>query len=97
MRWMLAREEVIGDMPDPTWRRFETEEGLPFWGCSATGAFSVDPPRPVHDTRGGFFCDEPVSLIACIAMLPTLKTCGSAEGFQEAQFASDQIVSQPMA
>ena len=61
---MLERENVEGVIPDPHWRMFTTERGLQFWGCTVTGAFSVDAPKPIKDSKGGFFCDEPVRIWA---------------------------------
>lgn len=58
---MLQREEVGRHIPDPCWRGFRTQEGLPFWGCSVTGGFRTEPPCPLPDTQGGLFCDEPVT------------------------------------
>ena len=60
VRWMLEREEVRGPIPDPCWRAFQTARGLTFWGCTVTGSFSMDAPKPLMDSKGGFFCDEPV-------------------------------------
>ena len=62
VRWMIQREECTGGfLPDPCWLHFRTEDGSEFWGCTVTGAFSVEAPRPIWDTKGGFFCDEPVT------------------------------------
>ena len=61
VRWMLAREETCGPIPDPCWRALQTGDGLPFWICSATGDFRSEEPRQILDRKGGLFCDEPVS------------------------------------
>ena len=61
VRWMLAREEACGPIPDPCWRALQTADGLPFWICSATGEFRSEAPRQIFDRKGGLFCDEPVS------------------------------------
>ena len=39
---MLQREALGGPIQPPTWRRFETAEGLPIWLCSATGVSTYD-------------------------------------------------------
>lgn len=62
VRWMLNREQNVTEVQHPSWRRFETESGFNFWGCSVTGALTIEPPPPLHAARGGFFCDEPVLL-----------------------------------
>ena len=59
-RWMLERERAVGALAHPTWRAFVTRGGLPIWLCAATGDATSAPPPAVRDTRGGFFCDEPV-------------------------------------
>ncbi|CAL8471722.1 g11264 [Coccomyxa elongata] len=59
LRWMLEREKEASLMPHPTWRFFQTKDGLPLWGCAATGNIRTDEPPSVTDIRGGFFCDEP--------------------------------------
>ena len=61
MKWMLDREEVKVSVPDPCWRRFVAEGGREFWGCTVTGNFRPDRPPAIPDSKGGFFCDEPVS------------------------------------
>ena len=72
VRWMLQREQAGRWVADPCWRSFSTQEGQPFWGCSVTGAFATEPPDPIPDTRGGLFCDEPVSGSATHINLPKL-------------------------
>ena len=62
LRWMLEREKEAGLLPDPTWRPFPTKDGLPLWGCAASGDLRTEAPLPVRDIRGGFFCDEPVRI-----------------------------------
>lgn len=66
VKWMLEREEVNGTIPDPCWRRFTTERGSIFWGCTVTGKFRVEAPVPILDSKGGFFCDEPVRVITSL-------------------------------
>lgn len=56
---MLEREKEASLTPHPTWRFFQTKDGLPLWGCAATGNIRTDEPPSVTDIRGGFFCDEP--------------------------------------
>lgn len=61
VRWMMDREAHDKSvLRDPCWRQFISENGFKFWGCTVTGAFSIETPRKIRDTRGGFFCDEPV-------------------------------------
>lgn len=57
---MLQREKACQKIEDPCWRGMLSSGGLPFYVCTATGQFAVDPPPDLHDCKGGLFCDEPV-------------------------------------
>mmetsp|Transcript_17744 Transcript_17744/g.45445 ORF Transcript_17744/g.45445 Transcript_17744/m.45445 type:complete len:1390 (-) Transcript_17744:249-4418(-) len=59
VRWMRAREQQPVELEHPSLKHFTTSNGMPWYGCQATGKAQADPPPPVHDIRGGLFCDEP--------------------------------------
>ena len=74
---MLEREKEASLMPHPTWRFFQTKDGLPLWGCAATGNIRTEEPPTVTDIRGGFFCDEPGLGKTITALALVLRTKGS--------------------
>ena len=64
VRWMTAREarQPADAAAHPTIRKFTSEEGLPVLLCDATGDATVEDLPPCQPCRGGFVCDEPVSV-----------------------------------
>eukprot|EP00873_Tetraselmis_striata_P043207 jgi/Tetstr1/463471/TSEL_008363.t1 len=58
VRWMRAREQQPVELEHPSLKHFTTSNGMPWYGCQATGKAQADPRPPVHDIRGGLFCDE---------------------------------------
>lgn len=56
---MMQREQWKPPAPSPSWRAFVTAQGLPFWACTTSGAFSALAPPAVQAVRGGIFADEP--------------------------------------